>query len=165
MGKRFGRNQKRRMRERIQAAEADAARWKHRHDEVSALGRRNRQIVEETAQVLGRHFITLDPAHVVVRDVDALCHGWRVPAVRSEEDHMAFNQTFLETVLPVLRGTHVQDDLTGERHFRFECAGEVVGYAISERALLMMRREDRVRHIAKEMALYLDCALRKEGVQ
>lgn len=162
MGKRFGRNQKRRMRGQIQAAEADAARWKRRHDEVSALGWRNQQIVEETAQVLGRYFITLDPDIIEVRHVDQIANGWRVPVVQEvpfrsvdPRDCPIDEAQFLERVLPVLSGSIVQHDLRSERHVRFTYAGRVVGYAISEGALLMMRHEDRVRRVAEEMARHL----------
>jgi hypothetical protein len=160
MSKRFGRNQKRKMRERIAELETDRDRWKKRHDEVRMLGQRDRLIVKETADVLGSHFITMDPDNAEIRDIDQVAHGWRVPIMQDlplsplEPGAMTCRK-FMERVLPVLHGSVIANDLRGEVHIRFKYDGEIVGYSISRRALLMMPQKYAVEKIATEMARYL----------
>ncbi|MCH9735533.1 MAG: hypothetical protein K0U78_13440 [Actinomycetia bacterium] len=167
MGKRFGRNQKRKMRELVQAVEYEAARWKRRHDEERARGARNQQIVEDTADVLGRYFITLEPQLREIQHVDQIANGWRVPVMRDVPMAVGANaqecpqpQEFVVRTLPVLRGSVLGDPLREQTHIRFTYAGKVVGYSIPPMGLCAMPQAWAVKKIAGEMSRVLVDELR-----
>jgi hypothetical protein len=160
MSKRFGRNQKRRMREQIETLEKDLHNHKCWLYQERQLAARNREIVAETAHVLGRHFITLEPSDEVVQSLDALAGGWRAfqylpDRSYSIEQIEPTSQTIMETVLPVLWGSMHADHLSQFTHFRFTYAGKEVGYAITKEALGMLPPAWKAKRIAGEMTRQL----------
>ena len=161
MSKRFGRNQKRRMREQIEALEKDLHNHKCWLYQERQLAARNRQIVAETAEVLGRDFMTLNPIEQEVRDLNALMPNWRVhiPGAQSyrfdQNDREPQYGEFVETVLPVLLGSIRFSHLCHRVHIEFTYAGKHVGYAIATDSLLQLPRAWAVRRIANEMAKQL----------
>lgn len=163
MSKRFGRNQKRRMRQQIEQLEKDLHNHKCWMYQERQLNARNREIVAETAQVLGHYFMTLDPMEQEVRDLDALIHGWRVhfpgrldcaDAATGYEQQQQ-RARFMEVVLPVLYGSVFADKLGQHIHIRFTYAGHDVGYAIRLESLRMLPHDVAVRRISQEMARFL----------
>jgi len=134
MSKRFGRNQKRRMREQLEAVQKERDTYKAWYRQAQVIMRRNKRIVEDTADVLGSHFFTLDPECIEVRQLDAVLPSWRAPIMpRSpriqDVDTGPDSATFMEHLLPILYG-RVSQGLQGQQHFRFSVAGHTVGYAI-----------------------------------
>ncbi|MDF0750311.1 hypothetical protein NLU14_08715 [Marinobacter sp. 71-i] len=154
MSKRFGRSQKRRMRQEIE-------RLQFERDMQRALGERNRQIVEETAQVLGRHFLTLDPNTVELQDLNQRVYGWRMIADSGALSCADFGsklptfETFTEIVLPILYGSVIAGDLHQHVHIRFTHAGRDVGYGITKAALKMLPSKVAIQRIAQAMAQHL----------
>ncbi|WP_288365524.1 hypothetical protein [uncultured Marinobacter sp.] len=149
MSKRFGRNQKRKMREQLAACRAQ-------NRQLQALMQRNKRIVEDTAEVLGNHFLTLDPYCIEVRTLDSVLPNWRVPIMDSNSHFMGAQgvpemATFMEHVLPVLRGGSFQD-LQGRQHFRFTVSGHAAGYAIDLTALRQAPDRIGTRYLTIEIA-------------
>jgi len=123
------------------------------------LGRRNAEIVEETAAVLGNHFVTLPPSAVEIKHLDSLNRGWRRAVERRHRPPMGVLQNelpataFLEQVLPIIHGGHIVDELRKRVHFRIEYQEQNVGYAIDDMSLRYL--PDAKTHIAKEMSRFL----------
>ncbi|WP_428398262.1 hypothetical protein [Marinobacter salarius] len=166
MSKRFGRNQKRRMREEIAAVSAERDSLREWLNQEIALGARNRQIVDETAQVLGRRFMTLEPEVVEVQALDQLAHGWRAHFMPKLQPYDMTNatpsyETMMEVLLPVLYGSVFADELGRHIHIRFTYAGQDVGYAIGLNSLRMLPPEAAARRISQEMGRFLCAELAK----
>lgn len=158
MSKRFGRNQKRALKARIAELETDNERWQHRYDVLQELGERNRRIVNDTALVLGDHFLTLDPKTVELKHIDQLAYGWRVgvqkgplPWSWNPESHVSTDQ-FLEVALPILHGSVIADQLQHRMHFRLTYNGHAVGYAMDESAFQKAPRDLVIRNVSAAMA-------------
>lgn len=159
MTKRYGRNQKRAALKRIAELERAVDYSQKRIEELEFLGRHNADILEETAAVLGNHFVTLPPATVEIQHIDRLAHGWRVPVARNHRPPRGYfegelpSSVFLEQVLPIIRGGHIVDELRKRVHFRIEYQEQNVGYAIDDISLRYL--PDAKTHIAKEMSRFL----------
>lgn len=168
MSKRFGRNQKRHMREQIaqSTASAEAAlklasasqkaerdldcklrqeRFEHRHfmDDLSRL-------VGDAAVIVGHPELS----EYRYRDYDrAVPHS---PMEFSPFDESA---GFLDTVrvetLRVLGFKPLRDHFARQMQFHFELAGKTAGYAISEHALRTLPRRFVEDRMAKEIARHL----------
>lgn len=165
MSKRFGRNQKRRMREQIAQLRAERDINKDFYLQERARGERNRRIVEETAQVLGRHFCTLDPDCVEVRDLNQLVHGWRVmdePPLEcylDRDTELPTFATFTERVLPILYGSVQADQLRRHVHIEFTYHGKMAGYGIDLDTLKLMPPKVAAERMGREMARHLQRSL------
>jgi len=61
MSKRFGRNQKRRLKAQIQSLSEAVVKLEAQKIHLEKLGARNRQLVEDTANLLGHHILTMPP--------------------------------------------------------------------------------------------------------
>ena len=161
MSKRFGRNQRRQMRNQIGRLEADVVAAQRTIKQTEAFGWRNREIVEETAHVLGRHFITLSPDQEEVFALDQLAHGWRVAMVGQKvpsyysNDISPSHQEMCEILLPILRGSVQVDELRQRIHVRFTYSGRNVGYGIDLKSLMLLPPRIMAERIGREMALYL----------
>lgn len=149
MSKRFGRQQKRKMRQRIAALEAKV-------QIVEMIGARNRQIVQDTAEVLGNFFMTLPTSCYEIKELDRLEYDWRMPVVAG----IGQAETFCEVALPILQGGTAVDQLRPHMHVRFKLAGHNVGYGIKPESLLLYnrnrRRELMTEEIAKILAYHLN---------
>ena len=71
MSKRYGRNQKRQAKERIESLEK-------RNKSLQERGYRNERIVRDTANVLGDYFVTLPVNRHEISDLRQLREGWRI---------------------------------------------------------------------------------------
>ena len=161
MSKRFGRSQRRKMRSQVDRLNADLSSAQRSIRELKALGARNQNVVEETAHVLGRHFITLDPSQEEVFALDQLAHGWRVGmSSRNIESFYVDGGApsplkICEILLPILHGSVQVDDLRQRVHVRFTYSGRNVGYGISLKSLMLLPPRIMAERIGREMALYL----------
>jgi len=161
MSKRFGRNQRKQMKNQISKLESGLAAAERIIKRTEAFGRRDRNIVEETAQVLGRHFITLSPHQQEVRALDRLAVGWRIttasqiPTGYYSNDTSPSNQEICEIVLPILHGSVEADELRQRVHIQFTYSGRNVGYGIDLESLALLPPRVRAERIGQEMALYL----------
>jgi hypothetical protein len=161
MSKRFGRNQRKQMKDQIAKLESGLSAAERIIKRTEAFGRRDRNIVEETAQVLGRHFITLSPYQEEVRALDQLAAGWRVamasqiPTAYYSNDTSPSHQEVCEIVLPILRGSVEADKLRQRVHIQFTYSGRNVGYGIDLESLALLPPRVRAERIGREMALHL----------
>ncbi|WP_417518770.1 hypothetical protein [Marinobacter sp.] len=157
MSKRFGRNQKRKLKEQARAAEAQCETYRQWYEQSEMLGARNRRIVEATAEVLGNHFITLPPDELSISSLDLLQTGLRVSHqsslppwdVNASLDRM---QTFLERTLPALYGTVHLNELQQHTHFRLTYEGRPVGYTIQQSSLALLPKDVVIERVATELA-------------
>lgn len=121
-------------------------------------GAMNQRIVEDTAQVLGRHFITLPPT-VVSRSAQHLAEKWRMAMHGSPQFVDMSRAQALDLVGASLRQLEldtmlgdIRRDLQGLVHVRFQHGDKLVGYGISDMALESTPREVLVPRIAEFMA-------------
>jgi hypothetical protein len=152
MGKRYGRQQKRK-------ARAEIERLEQRVSLLRYSGERNRDIVHETARVLGSHFATLD---VTVIDQGNPVPEWWQVLQKEGIDFRAPSASaeYCEKALSVLRIPSMRimtdlDSLQRCMHFKLSYAGKAVGYAIEEATLRNMPKDYAVRRIAENIADHL----------
>ena len=148
MSRRFGRQQRRRLTKQINDLEAKVVSLKHQLDELREIAKRNRRIVEDTANLLGRYFITFDPTDIELARLSDLADEWRVQHYNfSIYDHRsafefssasAFMERSISAIqgLPVMKCKAFLDEIRGAVHFRFTFNGKTAGYAISQSAIM-----------------------------
>ncbi|MDP1931948.1 MAG: hypothetical protein Q8L60_10875 [Gammaproteobacteria bacterium] len=143
MSRRFGRQQKRSMRRQIEALEAQTQRLERDLRLSRTLAARNSQIVEDTARVLGRHFITLDPVVIELKRLHDLGDWFKCvvethePMLDASDKAGQFVSAALVDIqhLPVMKARAFLDDMRSATHFRFKFKGREVGYAVSQRTI------------------------------
>lgn len=168
MSKRFGRNQKRHMREQIaqSKAAADAAlklasasqkaeldleyklrqeRFEHR-DFIADLAR----LVGDAAVIVGHPELS----EYQYRDYDRAVPHKPMEFEPFDESFGLLDTIRVET-LRVLDFKPLRDHFAHQMHFRFELAGKTAGYAISEHALRTLPRRFIEERVAKEIARHL----------
>lgn len=164
MAKRFGRNQKRRMRRELAEAQQEAVNAHLNRLEAENRGARNQAIVDMTADVLGRYFISLAPETLEVNRLSTLAEGWKTSAWMRTPDYnpslgmdrvINSKDEFVCRVLPVLRGSPIQIDLQNKVHAKFTYQGRHVGYSIDLDDLLLMPKWAAAQRLAKSMADHL----------
>ena len=161
MSKRFGRQQKRKMRASVERLELDNKMIKH-------SSRRNDEIVRNTAEILGRHFCGLDPEIMGVSYAQEVIerglriHGCsRVDMGAVAFDHISEPSYIVEHLLPVIHAEHMEDNFDGSQHFKVSHGDKVVGYAISAQGLSTMGHRIALQRISREIAEQL---LREHGI-
>jgi hypothetical protein len=165
MSKRFGRNQKRKMKEQIETANAIAGRESELRHELEMIGDRNRRIVKDTARILGNYFISLEPSTKDVRYIHQLIEGIRIPKKQSisfdlTKDFDTLQQAFfVEQVLPVIYGSTHRDDLMDRIHYRIEYKGKKVGYALDQKSMDIIPNDLLIDRIARTVA---ECFVERE---
>lgn len=146
MSKRFGRQQKRKLQQRIRdlemAHQMDRGLMDHMREKIG----RYERTIERTARVLGEYFVTLDPAEIELRSLNKLADEWRVEHINYSHHRSSFSvasaSDFVEKamieiqLLPVLKCESFLDSLHGALHFRFTFNGKQAGYAISQSAIM-----------------------------
>jgi hypothetical protein len=186
MSKRFGRNQRRRAREALAAAQQEIDSRDRQIGGLREVRQMDRALLDQQARELreARDFAR-DVARAVGRSCvyagvalpqsfhadryEAATYGMRV-ALPPEIRHVdAFGSTVMLTVeqvryevIRLLDIQAVRDQLRGQMHFRVQLAGGVVGYAISEMALTRMPREELERRLVPEMAAAISRLLSEE---
>lgn len=166
MSKRFGRQQKRRARQRIEMLE------KELHT-CRALGARNRDIVERTARVLGTDLIVFDPAEInqagggnerIVKRIRGLKKQlldagdwWNIEDVQCAVEESVFWYDVLQS-----NGVHV--DTSRAVHFRVSYGDRRYGYAVSHRALAETNLPFVAEYAARALIRSIVEECRKEGI-
>lgn len=155
MSKRFGRNQKRHMRERIaqteKALEMDRALLRHKSERLGELQEdidaAKRMVCEDSALFQPR---TWDMANTPARDMLETYERKALDFMSSFEAPMS--KTIQRLPLHVLLSRVDRDRLGGVLHARVMFKGWQLGYAISEPALRAYSVRDLTKRLARELA-------------
>ncbi|MDP2346752.1 MAG: hypothetical protein Q8N34_03395 [Gammaproteobacteria bacterium] len=144
MSRRFGRQQKRRLLQEIEWQREDiqqVVQMLRSAESMLDASRKERdryeRIVIDTADLLGKYFITLNPTVIELKSLTDLGDYWTVVNQRVTPVSAAHAAEYVEEViehiqrLPVLRCRAILDDLEKLVHFRFTFNGKDAGYAIS----------------------------------
>lgn len=176
MGKRFGRNQRRRAREALAAAQAEASKWHAgwalneelvRHQGLTL--RQLRSELEDAREIVGRASLAFPVSERLDTQMDtteALRYGInlapmptmtpaRFGSMEVSIKEMQWRATHLDVLLPTVR----LEDFSQRVHFRVHFADEQVGYAMSSKDVYLMSHRqliDRIHHeIAPKLAHHL----------
>lgn len=168
MSKRFGRNQKRAMLEKIEHQRSDKAALERLYDNsrcqlraTEARVHEQNKAIELTREVLGEFFVTLPPLDKPLRQgVDVL----DIPHRQSRDRYMPYDNCS-EMVGQVLRFEQLEairhdiqpqfDDMHGMMHVRFNTAAGVMAYAFSPNSFKGMKRERVASIIANGLHQYM----------
>lgn len=174
MSRRFGRQQKRKLKQALADLEHKNTDLKNQLSLLREFSKRNREIVEDTARLLGEHFITLEPTDIEIRDLKALPNEWAVQQYELSRCGSAFAQSsateFMELALakiqylPVMKCDALLSELQSAVHFRFTFRGKTAGYAISQSAIMQTPHFKEVsrKHVADAvMRLFMDTEPRR----
>lgn len=155
MSKRFGRQQKRKLKEKIDQLEA-TVKEKQAHSFLDQQTISEQQdIISETGRVLGDHFITLEPETIEIRDMHQIINGWRRCDTRSllaDYSNVAVDTNLVSRLLPVLYCSSRVDEMRNTTHIRFTRDGEQVGYAITNQALQMLGKHGAAERFNRDMS-------------
>lgn len=159
MSKRFGRNQKRAMRQEISRLNVSL----RSENTSNRILRRKCEEQQESLglveRILGRHFVGLQPEERGIRNFSP---DFAVPSMRSaqtqwHESHQALTHTILRLTNSKFSG--ILDNLRDCVHFRYVTAGGEVGYSISRDTWVTLpddvRYEIVIREVTREMASFL----------
>ncbi len=162
MTKRFGRNQKRKMK-----AEIDSLNKTVEHKDKSIKNQKEyyrglERAVEETTDILGAYFAGLPPKDMAVADKNFLDYGLRVVSKEinlAEYTHNNFiaekTQTLTRT-LDVLRLMPSRiDEVRDMVHFKAVYGREPIGYAIDRETIKRMPKHISVDNISRSLADFL----------
>jgi hypothetical protein len=162
MSRRYGRNQKRAARQRIEALEREAANWKegyHRDTTMLSLTLgRVRNELSNVRAALGPAFVGFAPEEIASHFRQATL-----------EDEYSWNEAVADghvRMQSLSYSCHERSDKPRHQlHFRVSLAGADVGYAISDPALQRAPADYVARAIAHELASMLVRDLRKAGAR
>ncbi len=156
MSKRFGRQQKRKMRTEIanrQAASAlDHALIRHQGGKLEHL----RSIFERIERILGRQWIGFDPQQVHVNSIPPVYNVAIMQHLSFSVDHR--DPISIERIaqqLEVMQSDTRLDALRMNMHIRLKTPAGIVGYATDLRSLAKLPREDFIKMMTREMANHL----------
>jgi hypothetical protein len=158
VGKRFGRNQRRRAREQIALLAAERSRWQEAHARESGLLRHvsdklrgmERQM-EDLAEALGVHYVGLPACEIVMKASELQRDSFRM-----------LTPSGAVSVMEVMRVESHHDDRS-QMHVRVNLGPSTVAYAISVQALLRTPATYLARAMATELAPALLAEIRKSG--
>lgn len=180
MSRRFGRNQKRRMREELAAKQErvanletgmamDRGLLREQSQKLASL----KEMMGEFAERVGRYAIAHDvPTEFQSRNLDLRREpNFRMHAMpamqlasygsRSMPDILQMH----DEVMAVLDVQVVRDAMSRDLHCRLYFDGHRIGYAISYHALRGLTRAELVRRITPEIAYHLEAELKREGIR
>lgn len=177
MSQRFGRNQRRRAREAIQAAQEEVHALRYALDVNNALiqeqGRKLREaeaFAREVARMVGREAVIAGvPTQFdagMPRD-EALKYGIRTTPPRQFDnwidaaDVMSVQAVRYE-ILRLLDVRTIRDIMSQQMHVRVQLADLTTGYSMSEMALSRMTAREIAQRIAPEIAQHLAEQLKKQ---
>lgn len=161
MSKRFGRNQKRKMREEIAKERRCAAYCRVQANEAKMLSRDARNALEEIARSLPAFTSMLPPK--VIESIRPQLDVFRVPVTQpvAEVGAMRFASAFCSVVdLPIVKSALSIEPMSQMVHALVSYGDGRWGYAISERALLTKDSTDVIRTISEILALNMLSDLR-----
>lgn len=155
MARRFGRNQKRAMRNQIQLQE------KLLEQHIEVIGSHTKelyqanQIIKMTAKVLGEHFVTLPVQTVEVKEIRERYEYMPTRSVRYWPNHNHEIANFVQHALCYIDTYQADakvDELSGAMHMRYESISGDVAYGVSEEAWRRLPEEILVNKFAEQIA-------------
>lgn len=154
MSKRFGRNQKRAMREANNHLAEMVAKGKDREAFLQQQAAQNQRAVEMTAQILGEHFAGLPPKTFQVGEI---FEGMRLPpsshARFSTPEANHIPRRVMDMLILLVRSQGARrDELTRCVHFRFVTPAGDLAYGMSEDAYRRMPDDWFVERLPREIA-------------
>lgn len=168
MSKRFGRNQKRHMREQIAQSTAAAgaalklanASQKSEQDLYCKLRQERferRDFIDDLARLIGDAAVIVGhPAlsEYQYRDYDRAV-PYKAMDISPFDESVGFFDAARVEILRVLEFRPLRNHLSQQMHFHFDLSGKTAGYAISEHALRTLPRRFVEERMAKEIARHL----------
>lgn len=172
MGKRFGRGQKQKMRQQIEDLSFDALRFelaaKRRGDEIRFLAAENnkwRQAFHFARQVLGQHCAALPLETACFRNRSGCVSVARPGNAEARADFTLIsspdNMCEMIELVATNRAEFTFDEITGAVALIIETPGDLVAYAVSDRALKLMPVQPFVRNALMAMEPMLVAQLSK----
>lgn len=162
MSKRFGRNQKRRMREALAAAQATADRLEYARELDQALLRNQSSTISQLRDFIGDVGQMVGRASVIAGEPPFLTNGFDgmqfAPVDRSQGyvpeagDSPPTLEEFQYEILRLLSIEAIRDKFSKTIHFRVGLSDKEAAYGISESALAMMPTEALKNRMAHEIA-------------
>ena len=153
MSRRFGRNQKRAMREALASQGKDLEFMRRQRDGAIANQRPMREALDRVACVLGPHFFGLP---VVSQIVGRIEQEYRIPHVQAlnfiQPNELAALVEHSITTLQAVKTRGVVDKLRGTTHLRLRTNAGDVAYAISDSAMECASIDDLVPEVAYMLA-------------
>ena len=158
MGKRFGRNQRRRAREQIAQLTADSSRWQEAHARESGLLRHvskklramENQMADLT-EALGVHYVGLTAREIVMKANELARDSFRM-----------LTPSGAVAAMDLMRVDSNHDERS-QMHCRVRLGPSTVAYAVSAQALRYTPATYLARTMAIEMAHALLAEIRKSG--
>lgn len=157
MSKRFGRNQRRKMREQLAAATEKSDRfeqaWRHQAGLLSHMHRENADLrtqLDNAKAVIGRYHPAFPPERVTLGYLPAPGERYRIPVGPGE---MA--------TLATMTITAGRDNVFNEVHFRLIHGDVVAAYAVSETAMRNCEPSQLCEQITAELVAFTVKAYRK----
>lgn len=158
MSKRFGRNQRRKMREEIADLKVEVDQCERLLSELAMY----RDVANRTAEVLGNYFISLPAETMGVNRIPYYFNfpnplpampvrPWEYPAQMME------SLNYIEST--IMAGETTFDNLRGQMHIKFSSNCGQVAYAVSRNAFSNMQTGYAIRAVASGLA---DCLVRME---
>lgn len=161
MSKRFGRNQKRAMREQIKILERSVLCKNEKINELRTDLYASSVVIERTKQVLGDHFVTLP---VQTTEVEDMLRRFKVSIFSpTEVSYSKTNSAVLDALDYIELDTHQAsvhaDELRGMIHMHYRSISGEVAYSLSDNAWRKLSESHLVellkQRIAPEMAQHL----------
>lgn len=165
MSRRFGRNQKRRMRAELAAAQETGVKLERTISSIRAAGQDNEYAVKLTADILGQHFVALPPQQMKMsRGIGQLVK------LQKMEDPRCLTYAGAQDFAPQLCSALMEletfdvsahkNELRDMVHLRVQNQRGEWAYAISRAALENVPHDYLVRKIAHELAIAIAATLR-----
>lgn len=159
MSKRFGRNQKRKMREQVKLLERSV---RYKNEQISELRNElysSSVVIGRTKQVLGDHFATLPVQTLEVKD---MLQRFKV-SIFKPSHYQDVNASVLDALNYIDMDTHQAsvhaDELRGTIHMRYRSISGEVAYSLSDHAWRKLSEVHLIellkQQIAPEMAQHL----------
>ena len=156
MSKRFGRNQKRALREEIELKDSRIEQQDLDYKMISSLHRQSKQELHDVGRILDKHFLGFDP-----QDIQSRAPYIRIEKVK-ELNLMPVGNCSMDEMLPVYINelnyitTDVKERINGMIHIRVHHPDTgTIGYAISKESMRNMPSDLFIDRISHELALQL----------
>ncbi|WP_312531684.1 hypothetical protein [Comamonas sp.] len=158
MGRRFGRNQKRRLRVQIASLETAQKQGRHQLEQVRSQHRRLEQLLQRATEVLGAYSVALPPQTECRSDFEPFAlSGEFLMHVPQPLDLLAADDLTappgmlqVERMYTLLARFEDTRALDGRLHLRIALASGEVVYAISESALRSLPSKELERRLQEE---------------
>ena len=152
MGKRFGRNQKRAMREQLHLAKLVIASRDKTVCNLEADLKQANTVIERTSQVLGDHFVTLP---IKTHEVEEILERFKVSIFQPNRSY-TINSAVMQALdlidIDTYQASLKVDELRGTIHMRYQSISGDVGYGLSEHAWRKLSEGHLIELLRQEIA-------------